>query len=74
MYICPKCKGDRFIVTGHVVQEWLVDDAGLCIDVRDDCVCVTHDPDDQDIWRCFKCDYEAAGKEFHVNEIQIDSR
>lgn len=74
MRICPKCGGNKFIVTAHVVQEWLVDECGLCIDVRDDCICVTHEPDNRDVWECFKCGYEAAGEEFYVDEIQIESR
>ena len=67
---CPICQGTQFITTGHVVQEWLVNECGLCIDVRDDCICVTHEPDNKDIWECFACGYSAAGKEFEVPEIE----
>lgn len=74
MRICPNCGGNQFISHGHVVQEWLVNESGLCIDVTNECVCVTHEPDDKDIWKCVKCGHEGAGKEFYVNEIQIESR
>ena len=74
MRVCPHCGGKRFIATGHVVQEWILDECGLCIEVKDDCICVTHEPDDQDLWQCYECGYEAAGKEFYVDEIQIEPR
>ena len=69
---CPKCGGDKFVVTGHVVQEWLVDECGLCEEVLDDCICVTHDPDDQDIWQCFKCGFDGPGRLFYVEDIEIE--
>lgn len=65
---CPMCGHDQFITAGHVVQKWLVDDCGLCIEVLDDCICVTHEANDDDIWECAKCGYACAGKCFNVEE------
>lgn len=65
---CPNCKGDRFVTTGHVVQEWLVDERGLCLEVLDDCICVTHEADDHDIWQCYECGFEGAGRQFNIEE------
>ena len=65
---CPHCGSDRFVVTGHVVQEWLVDECGLCLKVLDDCICVTHESDDNDVWQCFKCGYDGPGRNFNVEE------
>lgn len=71
MRICPICGNDQFIVHAHVVQKWLVDKAGLCENVVSDCVCVTHEPDDEDIWQCSACGYENAGKKFYVEDNLI---
>ena len=72
MRICPKCGGKQFVTTGHVVQKWLVDECGLCTNVLDDCICVTYYPDNQNVWTCFSCGYEAAGQEFWVDEEKIE--
>lgn len=65
---CPRCGGEEFIVSAHVVQEWLVDECGLCLKVIDDCVAITHEADDTDIWQCKKCGIDAPGKHFNVEE------
>ena len=65
---CPKCGNKEFIVTAHVVQEWLVDKYGEFIKATQDCVCVSHYPDDDDIWQCESCGYDGAGSEFEDNE------
>lgn len=65
---CPKCGKKRFIVTAHVVQEWLCDENGMFMRVLDDCICVTHDPTDDDVWECYSCGHEGAGREFNVEE------
>ena len=64
MKICPKCRNKTFLVTAHIVQGWLVDENGEFMEVTEDCVCVSHHPDNEDIWTCEKCGYDAAGEEF----------
>ena len=68
MYKCPVCGSERFIVTAHVVQEWIVDKCGFCEDVTDDCICVTHEPSDDDIWSCYECKTDGPGSMFKVND------
>lgn len=65
---CPKCGNKTFEVNAHVVQGWLVDGDGDFTAVTEDCVEVTHRPDNDDIWVCSKCGYDAAGSEFEVQE------
>lgn len=62
---CPICGGTNFFVSVHVVQDWLVDENGNWIDTENDCVEVTHRPDDIDWWQCANCGYEDRGKEFN---------
>ena len=64
MKICPKCGHDNFYVTAHVTQDWVVDGEGYFISSINDCVEVTHEPDDDDLWQCAGCGYEASGREF----------
>jgi len=66
---CPKCGAKSFCVTAHVVQEWVVDEYGDFISSNDDCVEVTHFPDDNDIWDCNNCGYSACGREFNKTEV-----
>lgn len=63
---CPKCGCDRFIVSQHVVQTVMVDDNGEFISEVTSCDEVTHKADDDDLWVCEKCGYNAAGSEFNV--------
>ncbi len=65
---CPKCGNTKFNVSAHVVQEWLVDEDGDFIESIDDCVAVAHFPDNEDLWTCAECGYEAAGEEFENDE------
>ena len=65
---CPRCGSNRFIVTAHVVQEWIVDENGMFDSVNQDCICVMHEPADYDLWECFSCGYEAEGENFNVEE------
>lgn len=58
-HICPKCGSKRFIVTAHVTQDWVVDEVGTWIATSEDCVEVTHKPDDDDVWNCANCGDEA---------------
>lgn len=68
MKICPKCGCTEFIVSQHVVQTVKVDANGSFIDEISSCDEVTHRADDEDIWTCAKCGYDAAGTEFNVKE------
>jgi ribosomal protein L37AE/L43A len=68
---CPNCGNNKFIVTAHVVQEWIVDEAGYFIECESECLDVIHSPDDEDIWQCSKCGYENTGVVFetHINNV-----
>lgn len=67
---CPKCGCEIFYVSAHVVQDWKVDRNGNWIETTDDCIEVTHYPDDMDIWGCAGCLYEDRGSVFNVKETQ----
>lgn len=63
---CPKCGAMSFYATVHVTQDWVVDENGDWIRTENDCVEVTHFPNDDDVWDCANCGFSAAGKEFNV--------
>lgn len=63
---CPKCGSTEFIVTAHVTQSWRVDANGDFLNSVTECDEVTHKPDDDDIWSCATCKFEAAGREFNI--------
>ena len=65
---CPNCGSEEFFVTAHVTQDWLVDKDGEFVQVENDCVEVTHQPKDDDLWICADCGYDAAGEKFEVKE------
>lgn len=65
---CPECGAESFFVTAHVTQDWVVDGFGNFIKSIDDCVEVTHRPNDEDIWSCYNCSFSAAGREFNTKE------
>ena len=65
---CPKCGFEEFYVNAHVVQGWLVDNNGEYIATTEECVCISHEPDDDDIWECKICGYADAGYVFNVRE------
>ena len=65
---CPKCGAETFYVTAHVTQDWKVNKYGGYVETMDDCIEVTHYPDDTDIWGCTKCYYEDSGSVFNVKE------
>ena len=65
MYRCPKCGGGEFVVSAHVVQEWIVDKNGSFVEVINDCTDVTHKPDNEDVWACRKCGYDGPGSIFY---------
>lgn len=63
---CPNCGATTFVVTAHVTQDWKVDGDGDFLDVVNDCIDVTHRPDNSDWWECFECGFGGEGKEFEV--------
>ena len=65
---CPNCEGQRFVVTAHVTQSWEVDKNEMFVSCLEDCIDIIHRPDDDDIWECYECGYEATGKEFDIKE------
>lgn len=67
---CPKCGAETFYVTAHVTQDWMVDGNEEYLGTIDDCVEVTHHPDDMDFWCCTKCGYEDRGSVFNVKETK----
>lgn len=71
MKICPKCGGRRFVVTAHVTEDWIVDEDGEFLEVKESCVEVTHHPDDDDVWECEKCGYSTSGDGMEVKEYDV---
>lgn len=65
---CPNCGHNKFYVTAHVTQDWLVDENGTFEREIQSCIEVTHYPDDDDIWDCAECGHSASGYEFNVEE------
>ena len=65
MKTCPKCGNKKFVVTAHVTQSWIVDENGNYIKTLQECEEITHNPDDDDVWACNECGYDAAGIEFN---------
>lgn len=66
-YRCPVCGAKSFEVTAHVTQDWKIDCNGTFLEALNECVEVTHYPDEMDIWSCSNCDFSAEGKSFPVN-------
>lgn len=66
-YRCPVCGAKSFEVTAHVTQDWKIDGNGTFLEALNECVEVTHYPDEMDIWSCSNCDFSAEGKSFLVN-------
>lgn len=66
-YRCPVCGAKNFEVTAHVTQDWKIDCNGTFLEALNECVEVTHYPDETDIWSCSNCDFSAEGKSFLVN-------
>ena len=70
-YRCPKCGAESFEATAHVTQDWRIDGNGAFLQSLNDCVDVTHYPDESDIWDCANCGYSASGSKFRtVNSYQ----
>lgn len=66
-YRCPVCGAECFEVTAHVTQDWKIDCNGAFLEALNECVEVTHHPDETDIWSCANCAFSAEGKLFLVN-------
>lgn len=64
---CPKCGNETFIARAHVVQLWEVDRNGDYLKVIEECDTVAHFPDNDDLWTCSSCGYEASGDKFEAN-------
>ena len=64
---CPKCGSSYFYVTWHVAQTVEVDGAGNFIKQITYCDDVDHPADDDDLWTCAKCGYDAEGRKFNSN-------
>ena len=67
---CPECGAESFYVSAHVRQGWEVDCYGTFVATADECEEVIHQPDDDDIWSCANCGYDAPGREFNVQVEQ----
>lgn len=65
---CPRCGNTKeFYVSAHVVQDWKVDNNGNFIKSVNDCVEVTHFPNNEDVWECANCHYDGAGSRFETD-------
>ena len=65
---CPKCGCERFYVTAHVVEEWIVDANGHQIETTGPALEVLRLPDNDDIWVCVECGYDDEGNAFEKEE------
>ena len=70
---CPKCGCKQFIVSAHVTQGWIVDEYGEFVRVTEDCMEVTHFPDNEDLWTCTECGYENPGSDFEVESEEKEN-
>ena len=61
---CPKCGCERFYVTVHVVDEWIVDANGYYVETTASAIEVVRYPDNEDIWICTECGYDDTGSAF----------
>lgn len=61
---CPKCGGKMFNATAHVTQDWVMDEYGAFQSCLNDCVEVTHEPGQDDIFGCRRCGFSGAGSKF----------
>ena len=58
--VCSKnMNHDEFLTVAHVVQEWKVDSEGNFLNVYDDCIEVTHNPDIDNDQQCAICGAKA---------------
>lgn len=68
---CPKCGNASFYANAHIVQGWLVDENGEWTATTEECVETIHEPDNDDLWTCASCGFEAPGSafDFHANRV-----
>lgn len=72
LHVCPNgCKEATFITPAHVMQDWKVDALGTFIESVNDCLEVTHAPDNNNFWECSECGEEAEAVECLRSEINI---
>lgn len=65
---CPNCGHDVFYTTAHVVELWKVDNNGNHLETIDCLETAYYPDDDDDVWWCEKCGYEASGYEFEAED------
>lgn len=58
-HVCPNGCNSTFFTVDHVMQEWEVDAYGNFIKTTEDCILVSHNPEDGNVWTCSKCGMEA---------------
>lgn len=58
--ICPFCGHNRFSVSVHVVQTWIVDGDGYFEECSEECSEALTKPHDEDIWTCCRCSAEVT--------------
>ena len=66
-YRCPQCGAEAFLVTAHVTQDWKIDSHNNFLECINDCVEVTHQPDEEDLWYCANCEYNGPGYAFRID-------
>jgi len=58
--ICPSNKDHKeFVTVAHVSQNWLVDEEGNFIEVRNECNKIVAGPNSGNTWICVECGSEA---------------
>lgn len=74
-HICPKCGGRTFSTPAHVMQDWKVNEDGEFIETLDECLQVSFEPSDGNIWSCTDCEEEAVivPEEFtsHMDDLSL---
>ncbi len=53
-------------MTIHATQTIMVDEDEQYISTISECDDILHAPDDNDIWECDNCGYNAAGSKFNI--------
>jgi hypothetical protein len=52
---CPNnAEHKRFVTTAHILEEWVVDEAGNWIKTEQ-ALEITHGPDPYNTWVCYEC-------------------
>lgn len=73
LHVCPNRCGANFEVTAHVTQDWEVDAEGNFEKALNQCVEVTHGPQEDDCWECSRCGAEAEAIRCVIMEHHIKS-